>query len=92
MRKKQKKLEKRIQEMEEGATPEGGEEEDDEETTETTEDTASLATLPASATLQDISIHSLIGEELSVNTCIFSLKMSLRRFVLWFICLFLYNC
>ncbi|XP_026204683.1 SRSF protein kinase 1b isoform X1 [Anabas testudineus] len=66
MKKKQKKqaelLEKRIQEMEGGATPEGGEEEDDEETTtttETTEDTTSSATLSMSATLQDISNHTI---------------------------------
>ncbi|XP_042357023.1 SRSF protein kinase 1b isoform X2 [Plectropomus leopardus] len=64
MKKKQKKqaemLEKRIQEMEGGATPEGGEEEDDEETTtETTEDTTSTATLSMSATLQDIANHSI---------------------------------
>ncbi|TMS19710.1 Mitogen-activated protein kinase 14A [Larimichthys crocea] len=66
MKKKQKKqaelLEKRIQEMEGGATPEGGEEEDDEETTattETTEDTTSLATLSMSATLQDIASHTI---------------------------------
>ncbi|KAM3620933.1 uncharacterized protein V6R79_003846 [Siganus canaliculatus] len=66
MKKKQKKqaelLEKRIQEMEGGATPEGGEEEDEEEattTTETTEDTTSSATLSTSATLQDISSHSI---------------------------------
>lgn len=64
MKKKQKKqaemLEKRIQEMEGGATPEGGEEEDDEETTtETTEDTTSSATLSMSATLQDIANHTI---------------------------------
>ncbi|KAI3369469.1 hypothetical protein L3Q82_007684 [Scortum barcoo] len=64
MKKKQKKqaelLEKRIQEMEGGATPEGGEEEEDEETTtETTEDTSSSATLSMSATLQDIASHTL---------------------------------
>ncbi|XP_071381732.1 SRSF protein kinase 1-like [Centroberyx affinis] len=63
MKKKQKKqaelLEKRIQEMEGGATPEGGEEEDDEETTETTEDTPSSATLSTSATLQDIVNHAI---------------------------------
>lgn len=64
MKKKQKKqaemLEKRIQEMEGGATPEGGEEEDDEETTtETTEDTTSSTTLSMSATLQDIASHAL---------------------------------
>ncbi|XP_029907310.1 SRSF protein kinase 1b isoform X2 [Myripristis murdjan] len=63
MKKKQKKqaelLEKRIQEMEGGATPEGGEEEDDEETTETTEDTLSSATLSVSATLQDIASHTI---------------------------------
>lgn len=64
MKKKQKKqaelLEKRIKEMEGGATPEGGEEEDDEETTETTEDTTttSSATLSTSATLQDIASHT----------------------------------
>ncbi|XP_072238602.1 SRSF protein kinase 1b isoform X1 [Leuresthes tenuis] len=62
MKKKQKKqaelLEKRIQEMEGGALPEGGEEEEDEETTETTEDTTSSATLSMSATLQDIANHS----------------------------------
>ncbi|XP_061583682.1 SRSF protein kinase 1b isoform X2 [Cololabis saira] len=62
MKKKQKKqaemLEKRIQEMEGGAMPDGGEEEDDEETTETTEDTASSASLSMSATLQDITNHT----------------------------------
>ncbi|XP_062299587.1 SRSF protein kinase 1b [Scomber scombrus] len=62
MKKKQKKqaelLEKRIQEMEGGATPEGGEEEEDEETTETTEDTSST-TLSMSATLQDIVNHTI---------------------------------
>uniref|UniRef100_A0A3B4T4A2 non-specific serine/threonine protein kinase n=1 Tax=Seriola dumerili TaxID=41447 RepID=A0A3B4T4A2_SERDU len=69
MKKKQKKqaelLEKRIQEMEGGATPEGGEDEDDEETTttETTEDTTSSATLSMSATLQDIAIHTITGEQ-----------------------------
>ncbi|XP_070758158.1 SRSF protein kinase 1b [Enoplosus armatus] len=62
MKKKQRKqaelLEKRIQEMEGGATPEGGEEEDEETmtVTETTEDTSS-ATLSVSATLQDIACH-----------------------------------
>ncbi|XP_028261293.1 SRSF protein kinase 1b [Parambassis ranga] len=59
MKKKQKKqaelLEKRIQEMEGGAVPEGGEEEDDEETTE---DTTSSATLSVSTTLQDIASHT----------------------------------
>ncbi|GAA6234566.1 SRSF protein kinase 1-like isoform X2 [Lates japonicus] len=64
MKKKQKKqaelLEKRIQEMEGGATPEGGEDEDDEETTtETTEDTTSSTTLSMSATLQDIANHTI---------------------------------
>ncbi|XP_071350337.1 SRSF protein kinase 1b isoform X2 [Trachinotus anak] len=64
MKKKQKKqaelLEKRIQEMEGGATPEGGEDEDEEETTtETTEDTTSSATLSMSATLQDIANHTI---------------------------------
>nr|XP_020448721.1 SRSF protein kinase 1-like isoform X5 [Monopterus albus] len=65
MKKKQKKqaelLEKRIQEMEGGAAQEGGEEEDEEETTttETTEDTTSSATLSVSATLQDISNHTI---------------------------------
>ncbi|KAF7661244.1 hypothetical protein LDENG_00266150 [Lucifuga dentata] len=58
MKKKQKKqaelLEKRIQEMEGGGAPEGGEEEDEEEATETTEDTTSSATISTSATLQDI--------------------------------------
>uniref|UniRef100_A0AAQ5ZWF3 non-specific serine/threonine protein kinase n=1 Tax=Amphiprion ocellaris TaxID=80972 RepID=A0AAQ5ZWF3_AMPOC len=58
MKKKQKKqaelLEKRIQEMEGGTVPDGGEEEEDEETTETTEDASSSATLSMSATLQDI--------------------------------------
>ncbi|CAN9512354.1 unnamed protein product [Ophioblennius macclurei] len=61
MKKKQKKqaemLEKRIQEMEDGAMPDGGDEEDEyetTETTETTEDSSSSATLPMSATLQDI--------------------------------------
>ncbi|KAM6927184.1 SRSF protein kinase 1b [Xenentodon cancila] len=62
MKKKQKKqaelLEKRIQEMEGGALPDGGEEDDDEETTETTEDTASSASLSMSATLQDIANHT----------------------------------
>uniref|UniRef100_A0A7N6F835 non-specific serine/threonine protein kinase n=1 Tax=Anabas testudineus TaxID=64144 RepID=A0A7N6F835_ANATE len=75
MKKKQKKqaelLEKRIQEMEGGATPEGGEEEDDEETTtttETTEDTTSSATLSMSATLQDISNHTItVVSSLSLN-------------------------
>lgn len=65
MKKKQKKqaelLEKRIQDMEGGALPEGGEEEDDEETTETTEDTTSSATLSMSTTLQDISSHTATG-------------------------------
>ncbi|XP_030276147.1 SRSF protein kinase 1b isoform X4 [Sparus aurata] len=67
MKKKQKKqaelLEKRIQDMEGGTTPEGGaEEEDDEETTtttETTEDATSSATLSMSATLQDIASHAM---------------------------------
>ncbi|XP_058487713.1 SRSF protein kinase 1b isoform X2 [Solea solea] len=64
MKKKQKKqaelLEKRIQEMEGGGTPEGCEDEDDDETTpETTEDTTSTATLSMSATLQDIANHTL---------------------------------
>ncbi|XP_036958472.1 SRSF protein kinase 1b isoform X1 [Acanthopagrus latus] len=66
MKKKQKKqaelLEKRIQDMEGGTTPEGGaEEEDDEETTttETTEDATSSATLSSSATLQDIASHAM---------------------------------
>lgn len=64
MKKKQKKqaemLEKRIQEMEGGATPEGGEEEEDEETTtETTEDTTSSTTLSMSATLQDIASRTI---------------------------------
>ncbi|XP_040015676.1 SRSF protein kinase 1b isoform X2 [Xiphias gladius] len=64
MKKKQKKqaelLEKRIQEMEGGATPEGGEDEEDEETTtETTEDTSSSATLSMSATVQDITNHTV---------------------------------
>ncbi|XP_076003475.1 SRSF protein kinase 1b [Genypterus blacodes] len=66
MKKKQKKqaemLEKRIQEMEGGALPEGGEEEDEEETTETTEtteDTTSSATISASATLQSIANHEI---------------------------------
>lgn len=64
MKKKQRKqaelLEKRIQEMEGGATPEGGgEEEEDEETTETTEETTSSATLSMSATLQDIANHAI---------------------------------
>ncbi|XP_041836678.1 SRSF protein kinase 1b isoform X2 [Melanotaenia boesemani] len=62
MKKKQKKqaemLEKRIQEMEGGALPDGGEEEEDEETTETTEDTTSTATLSVSTTLQDITNHT----------------------------------
>lgn len=72
MKKKQKKqaelLEKRIQEMEREATPEGGEEEDEEETTtgttttETTEDTTSSANLSVSATLQDIANHTIRGE------------------------------
>ncbi|XP_047204187.1 SRSF protein kinase 1b isoform X2 [Girardinichthys multiradiatus] len=56
MKKKQKKqaelLEKRIQEMEGGAMPDGAEEDDDEET-ETNEDTSS-AVLPTSSTLQDV--------------------------------------
>ncbi|KAM7401876.1 hypothetical protein PAMP_017153 [Pampus punctatissimus] len=60
MKKKQKKqaelLEKRIQEMEGGATPEGGEEDEDEETTE---DTTSSTTLSMSATLQDIVNHTI---------------------------------
>lgn len=68
MKKKQKKqaelLEKRIQEMEGGAIPEGGDEEDD-ETTETTEDTTSLATISTSATLQDIASHTITGEWLA---------------------------
>uniref|UniRef100_A0A673ASH1 non-specific serine/threonine protein kinase n=1 Tax=Sphaeramia orbicularis TaxID=375764 RepID=A0A673ASH1_9TELE len=58
MKKKQKKqaelLEKRIQEMEGGATNDVVDDEEDEETTETTEDTTSSATLSTSATLQDI--------------------------------------
>ncbi|XP_028302599.1 SRSF protein kinase 1b isoform X3 [Gouania willdenowi] len=58
MKKKQKKqaelLEKRIQDMESGAGPEGAEDEDD----ETTEDTTSSATLSLSATLQDIANHA----------------------------------
>ncbi|KAK2862335.1 hypothetical protein Q5P01_001868 [Channa striata] len=62
MKKKQKKqaelLEKRNQEIE-GAALEGGEEEEDEETTETTEDTTSSATLSLSATLQDVSNHTI---------------------------------
>ncbi|CAJ1051645.1 SRSF protein kinase 1b [Xyrichtys novacula] len=64
MKKKQKKqaemLEKRIQEIEGGAAPEG-EEEDEEETTttETTEDTTSTATITMSATLQDIASHTI---------------------------------
>uniref|UniRef100_A0A3P8S7R4 non-specific serine/threonine protein kinase n=1 Tax=Amphiprion percula TaxID=161767 RepID=A0A3P8S7R4_AMPPE len=62
MKKKQKKqaelLEKRIQEMEGGTVPDGGEEEEDEETTETTEDASSSATLSMSATLQDITSHT----------------------------------
>ena len=70
MKKKQKKqaemLEKRIQEMEGGVTPEGCEDEDDEDTTETTtettEDTTSLATLSMSTTLQDITNHTITGE------------------------------
>uniref|UniRef100_A0A1A7YBH9 non-specific serine/threonine protein kinase n=1 Tax=Iconisemion striatum TaxID=60296 RepID=A0A1A7YBH9_9TELE len=61
MKKKQKKqaelLEKRIQEMEGGVLPDGGEEEDEEET-ETNEDTASSTTLPVSATLQDLDNHT----------------------------------
>lgn len=69
MKKKQKKqaelLEKRIQDMEGGTTPEGGaEEEDDEETTtttETNEDATSSATLSMSATLQDIASHAMTG-------------------------------
>ncbi|KAM4613868.1 SRSF protein kinase 1b [Polymixia lowei] len=62
MKKKQKKqaelLEKRIQDMEGGATPEAGEEEDEEETTETTEDAPSSAALSTSTTLQDIVDHA----------------------------------
>lgn len=75
MKKKQKRqaelLEKRIQEVEGGATPEGGEEEDDEETTttETTEETTSSATLSMSATLQDISNHTITGEGM-VTLCL----------------------
>ncbi|XP_024865959.1 SRSF protein kinase 1b isoform X2 [Kryptolebias marmoratus] len=61
MKKKQKKqaelLEKRIQEIEGGALPDGGEEEEDEET-EANEDTSSSATLPVSATLQDFANHT----------------------------------
>ncbi|XP_037534496.1 SRSF protein kinase 1b isoform X2 [Nematolebias whitei] len=61
MKKKQKKqaelLEKRIQEIEGGALPDGGEEEDDEET-EANEDTSSSATLPISATPQDSANHT----------------------------------
>ncbi|KAM9408935.1 SRSF protein kinase 1b [Pholidichthys leucotaenia] len=61
MKKKQKKqaelLEKKMQEMEGGATLGGGEEEDDTETTETTEDTTSSATMSMSGTLQDIANH-----------------------------------
>ncbi|XP_029990215.1 SRSF protein kinase 1b isoform X1 [Sphaeramia orbicularis] len=61
MKKKQKKqaelLEKRIQEMEGGATNDVVDDEEDEETTETTEDTTSSATLSTSATLQDIVNH-----------------------------------
>ncbi|KAM4740753.1 SRSF protein kinase 1b [Anableps anableps] len=60
MKKKQKKqaelLEKRIQEMEGGAMPDGAEEDDDDET-ETNEDTSS-ATLPISSTLQDVANHT----------------------------------
>uniref|UniRef100_A0A673ASN2 non-specific serine/threonine protein kinase n=1 Tax=Sphaeramia orbicularis TaxID=375764 RepID=A0A673ASN2_9TELE len=56
MKKKQKKqaelLEKRIQEMEGGATNDVVDDEEDEETTETTEDTTSSATLSTSATLR----------------------------------------
>ncbi|KAM7006876.1 SRSF protein kinase 1b isoform 1-T1 [Tautogolabrus adspersus] len=67
MKKKQKKqaelLEKRIQDMEGGAVPEGGEEEEDEDeeetTTEATEETTSSATLSMSATMQDISSHTV---------------------------------
>lgn len=64
MKKKQKKqaelLEKRIQEIEGGALPDGGEEDDDEEI-ETNEDTSSSATLPVSATLQDSANHTSAG-------------------------------
>ncbi|XP_015255836.1 PREDICTED: SRSF protein kinase 1-like isoform X1 [Cyprinodon variegatus] len=60
MKKKQKKqaeqLEKRIQEMEGGATPDGGAEEEDEEETETNEDVSS-ATLPISSKQQDVANH-----------------------------------
>lgn len=61
MKKKQKKqaelLEKRIQEMEGGVTPDGPEEEDEEET-ETNEDTSSSATLPISSTMEDVANHT----------------------------------
>uniref|UniRef100_A0A673ASF5 non-specific serine/threonine protein kinase n=1 Tax=Sphaeramia orbicularis TaxID=375764 RepID=A0A673ASF5_9TELE len=64
MKKKQKKqaelLEKRIQEMEGGATNDVVDDEEDEETTETTEDTTSSATLSTSATLQDIAVYILM--------------------------------
>lgn len=73
MKKKQKKqaelLEKRIQEMEGRATPEGGEEEEEDTTTETTEDTASSVTLSVSATLQDIPNQTVTGEwQVAINT------------------------
>lgn len=73
MKKKQKKqaelLEKRIQEMEGRATPEGGEEEEDDTPTETTEDTTSSVTLSVSATLQDIPNQSVTGEwQVAINT------------------------
>ncbi|XP_005798040.1 SRSF protein kinase 1-like isoform X1 [Xiphophorus maculatus] len=61
MKKKQKKqaelLEKRIQEMEGGAMPDGAEEDDDDDETETNEDTSS-ATVPVSSTLQDVANHT----------------------------------
>uniref|UniRef100_A0A3B5MM38 non-specific serine/threonine protein kinase n=1 Tax=Xiphophorus couchianus TaxID=32473 RepID=A0A3B5MM38_9TELE len=64
MKKKQKKqaelLEKRIQEMEGGAMPDGAEEDDDDDETETNEDTSS-ATVPVSSTLQDVANHTSTG-------------------------------
>uniref|UniRef100_A0A671WCT2 non-specific serine/threonine protein kinase n=1 Tax=Sparus aurata TaxID=8175 RepID=A0A671WCT2_SPAAU len=86
MKKKQKKqaelLEKRIQDMEGGTTPEGGaEEEDDEETTtttETTEDATSSATLSMSATLQDIASHQhCVNTSSTVTMCISIQALSL---------------
>uniref|UniRef100_A0A673ATK1 non-specific serine/threonine protein kinase n=1 Tax=Sphaeramia orbicularis TaxID=375764 RepID=A0A673ATK1_9TELE len=71
MKKKQKKqaelLEKRIQEMEGGATNDVVDDEEDEETTETTEDTTSSATLSTSATLQDIVNHVITVRMVSLK-------------------------